>query len=85
MIPEFGIGIKNYFFEQISGDTFSELSTNINDQVSRFLPFINIEEISFITSDENSTLAFNEVGVAIKFNLGALPYTDILTITSSDV
>ena len=85
MIPEFGVGIKNYFFQQINGDVFSELSTNINDQVSRYMPFVNIEEIKFVTSEDNSTLAFNEVGVSIKFNLGALPYTDILTITSSDV
>lgn len=85
MIPEFGVGIKGYFFQQINGDTFSELSTDINDQVSRYMPFINIEEIRFVTSEDNSSLAFNEVGVSIKFNLGALPYTDILTITSSDV
>lgn len=85
MIPAFGVGIKKYFFQQVNSDLFSVLSTDINDQVGRYLPFINIEEIRFITSDENTDLAFNEVGVSIKFNLGSLPYTDILTITSNDV
>ena len=48
-----------------------------------YMPSVNIEVIDFVTSDENSNLAFNEIQVVIQYNI--LPYNaqDELRITST--
>jgi phage baseplate assembly protein W len=82
MVPEFGVGLRRFLFEQVNDDTFSNLADRIVEQTNFYLPIVNIEKINFITSDENPALALNEVQVSIKYNI--LPYdgTDQLLITS---
>ena len=45
------------------------------------MPFINVEKISFITSDENPNMGINEVMVSIKYNLGSIDSSDTLEIS----
>ena len=82
MIPEFGVGLRRFLFEQVGEETFSNLADRIVEQANLYIPIVNIEKIDFITSDENSSLSLNEVQVSIKYNI--LPYdgSDQLLITS---
>tara|TARA_R110002110_G_scaffold57127_10_gene163626 strand:+ start:1047 stop:1451 length:405 start_codon:yes stop_codon:yes gene_type:complete len=83
MEPNFGVGLYNFLFENISDNTFSSLSQKIQEQVSQYLPAVNLDEITFVTNDEDSLLDLNEVRVAIKYSI--LPYngSDELIITST--
>jgi len=83
MVPNFGVGLHGFLFEGITEDTFSRISTRIQQQVSQFIPAINLTEITFSTSDEDSSLKLNEVRVSIKYDI--LPYngSDELIITST--
>ena len=49
--PEFGVGFERYLFEQ-PGTFESELRTNIFDQVSKYAPYVTIEELNLIITDE---------------------------------
>ena len=60
-----------------------QLVQKIREQKDIYIPAINIEEIQFQTSDENSTLAFNEVQVVITYNLAPFAGSDQLVITST--
>jgi len=83
MVPEFGVGLYGFLFENINEDTFSLISQKIQEQVSQYIPAVDLEEIKFSTSDEDSTLGFNDVRVSLSYNI--LPYngSDELTITAT--
>ena len=79
MIPEFGVGLRQYFFEQINSLTFERLTADIHDQTKMYMPFLVLGEIAFETSDTNSNLGFNEVGVSITYSIPGLTPFKILT------
>lgn len=83
MEPNFGVGLYNFLFEPLSGETMDKLVEKITEQKDVYMPSVNIEVIDFITSDENSNLAYNQVQVVIQYNI--LPYNakDELRITST--
>jgi hypothetical protein len=83
MEPNFGVGLYNFLFEPLTGDTMDQLVEKISEQKSIYMPSVNIELIDFVTSDEDRSLAFNEIQVIIKYNI--LPYNaqDELRITST--
>ncbi len=83
MEPNFGVGLYNFLFEPLSGETMDRLVEKITEQKDVYMPSVNIEVIDFITSDENSNLAYNQVQVVIQYNI--LPYNakDELRITST--
>tara|TARA_R110000823_G_scaffold245040_1_gene369235 strand:- start:6592 stop:6852 length:261 start_codon:yes stop_codon:yes gene_type:complete len=84
MLPEFGVGIYAFLFENINDETFNRVAEKIAEQTSIYLPVINLESVDFTTSDEDPTIGGNEVGVVIKYNI--LPYngSDELKITVSN-
>lgn len=69
MEPDFGIGLYGFLFEGIGDQTFTKVSQKVQEQVARYIPAINLEEITFVTSDEDSRLGFNEVRVSIKYSI----------------
>ena len=82
MVPDFGVGLNNFLFESMGDEAYSEIVSRIKEQTSAYIPAINLTGISFITSDEDPTISFNQVRVSIKYNI--LPYngSDELVITS---
>lgn len=84
MLPEFGVGIYNFLFENINNDTFNKVAERIAEQTSIYLPVINLESVDFITNTEDQTIGLNEIAVVIKYNI--LPYngSDELKITVSN-
>ena len=56
MEPNFGVGMQGFLFEQIGDDTFGNIAKRIQKQVKLFIPAITLQEITFLTSDEDSTL-----------------------------
>lgn len=83
MDPMFGVGLRQYLFEPLTGPVMDNLVQEIREQKSIYLPAVNIEEIQFVTSDENSVLAYNEVQLVINYNLSPYVGSDQLVITSA--
>lgn len=57
-IPNFGVGIRNYLFEQLNGDTTFLIKKRIEDQVRQYAPYISrlsvfVERASDLVSDVN--------------------------------
>ena len=55
MIPEFGVGVRRYLFDNPE-DVKSEISFNIADQVSRYMPFISVDDLEFFEENEQIIL-----------------------------
>jgi phage baseplate assembly protein W len=52
MIPEFGVGIRQYLFENATDEAFLTLRGRIFEQARKYLPYITINSVNF--QQENS-------------------------------
>jgi|TARA_R110002051_G_scaffold57768_1_gene106730 phage baseplate assembly protein W len=59
MVPEFGVGIRNFLFESLSQTTFSKIESEIRLQADRYLPYINIKSVNFGSGNDPTQLSMN--------------------------
>lgn len=77
MVPSFGVGIKQYLFENFDSSVSARIRSNINSQARTFMPYISIDTISFGGSD----LDLNRMQIAIRYAIPSLKIEDLLTFT----
>ena len=77
MDPEFGVGIRQFLFENFSSDVYTRIDFKIREQISTYIPVISIKTIEFGTSgiDENS------LGVRIEYLIPDIAVSDLLEFT----
>ena len=83
MVPDFGVGLHNFLFENITSDTFSAVAQRIKEQIDFYMPSVNLEELNFFTNEDDPTLGFNEVRVSIQYNILPFNQSDRLIKTST--
>ena len=83
MDPHFGVGLRNYLFQNDGPTLHSVLKSKIYEQVEKYMPFIGIASIVFHPYDE--TLAGqsdrNFLLVTLSYVIGPLDEVDKLEIT----
>lgn len=79
MIPDFGVGVSKFLFEQIGYGTLEAITSVINVQVSKYMPYIQIIDIETSASDDTEEL----VSIKIKYFIKPLSESDILEITAT--
>ena len=56
--PEYGVGLRRFLFDQNIGSTRDLISNSISSQISAYLPYIDLQDVSVTASpseiDENS-------------------------------
>jgi len=52
MDPLFGVGLKRFLFEQHSIQVYATIHATLLDQVSRYMPFIDIFDVEFFGPEE---------------------------------
>jgi phage baseplate assembly protein W len=77
MEPQFGVGMKRYLFENFSQTTNAEINAKIREQVSIYLPLVNIINIDF----DSSGIDQNQLFVRIRYSLPDINVKDLLQIT----
>jgi len=80
MDPKFGVGILAYQFENNSLATHGQIDARIREQVSRYLPYISIEEVEFNSPLTNPNAGDNFLGIAIRYSIKKLNTGDVLEI-----
>ena len=78
MIPDFGVGIMSYLFENFNDNVFVEIENNIREQVAIYLPVVTIKRILFDNTNEST----NTLGVSIEYIIPALGIKDLLEFTT---
>ena len=78
MNSEFGVGIRNYLFEQETPFLAEEIRNNIKSQVERYAPFIKIQKLNINIDSDNGVLS-----VQIKYAVPAGGIVSDLTIPVS--
>ena len=80
MQPDFGTGLDSLLFEQLTDDVFEEkLQDTITESVNFWLPYINIEEIEVLMTDEMKDN--NIANLKITFTVGSDITTQTVTFT----
>ena len=87
MIPEFGVGIKTYLFENATQITFDTIEENIRQQVRVYLPYITIDNIRFLSERndfvqagiEPSSLS-NYLHMQIRYRIPSIFISDTLSL-----
>tara|TARA_B100001113_G_scaffold338932_1_gene321580 strand:+ start:531 stop:911 length:381 start_codon:yes stop_codon:yes gene_type:complete len=81
MDPNFGVGMRRFLFEQNNTTTHSSIKAKIMRQAKEYLPFIDIQEISFSTEDDSSNVRANGLMVSIRFVIAPLGISTTANIT----
>lgn len=73
MYPNFGVGVKEYLFEQNNDLIFQNLEVQFRNQVDIWCPYINIETVNFNSVD-------NTLNIRVKYSITAIEINDELNL-----
>ena len=77
MIPDFGVGISTYLFENFTETTYSQIENDIKQQAAKYLPVVAINRIGF----DNSTPDNGVLEIYLEYFIPALGIKDLLQFT----
>ncbi len=84
MIPDFGAGLRELFFEPYTPATFSTAKSRVMSQISRYMSFVNVTNFTVITSDDDPDLTANGVRMILQYDIGSIDDSDTLIITQAN-
>ena len=73
-IPNYGVGLRKYLFENMTDQVFQEISSNIRRQIKDYLSYINLQNLSVAPSEENA------IKISLTYSLAGTNLTDQLNI-----
>lgn len=81
-LPTYGTRLLNVLFEPNTNLIKQTINDIISQPVSQWLPYINIEDIDIITSEDDPDLNYN-IQITISFSVAQFS-TQTITFTASD-
>ena len=81
MDPNFGVGIKQYLFEQNDSMTHNRIKARIINQVREYMPFVTIDEVSFSSEANNPNVMSSGLLVSIKYYIEPIGVEGTLGLT----
>jgi phage baseplate assembly protein W len=80
MMPNFGVGIHQYFFENVNPVIIEAAKQRIESQVERFLPYVNIQSVIISSDSDEILIPSNTLFVKIVYSIPSLNAGDQLTV-----
>ena len=82
MMPDFGVGLRRYLFENDANFISAEIEDRIFEQFNSYMNFVEIVEIRFATSDDSPNIKENEMAIKLSYRITVLDTFDEVIITS---
>jgi phage baseplate assembly protein W len=82
MLPDFGVGLRRYLFENDASFISAEIQDRIYEQVRTYMDFLQIVEIRFATADDSPDIKENEMAIKVTYRITILDTFDEVIITS---
>ena len=76
MIPDYGVGIRKFLFENLDQTTSFVIEEQIKRQVAKYLPYITIENVQILEDPNN----LNKLNIFIAFTVPAINFNDVLIV-----
>ena len=73
-VPDYGIGVRRYLFENITQGLLNNLKDVILDQISRYMPYIRVEESAINDFPEE-----NKISISLRYTILETAEKDVLT------
>ena len=73
--PNFGLGLRNYLFEQFTDELRLQIENEILDGFEFWLPFVQVRDIQILTKRNNNDIDENTIRLRILFNIKQDPTT----------
>jgi phage baseplate assembly protein W len=67
MDPQFGVGARRFLFENASTNVFESFKSKLLQQVQRYMPYLQIRNVKFVSSLDNSNVDENFLGIKISY------------------
>ncbi len=84
MIPEFGAGLYQYLFENVTPELRQKIEARIREQTGQYMAFIKIRNLDIQEgSDEYGKAISNSLFVTIEYFIDSLSEVDVLNLTVS--
>jgi len=84
MIPDFGIGMYTFLFEQDNPVLYQNIEQRIYSQTAKYLPFITVQDIQFESFDTNSEFFEDRrLKVTVTYFIKPLNASDVLSVSVS--
>lgn len=81
MNPDFGVGLRNFLFRENTEGVYAEIRAKIIDQVGRFMAFVDVNQIKFISSsDDPINVPDNVIYVTIFYSIIPLGTDEVLNL-----
>ena len=80
MDPAFGVGLRNFLFEQKNDTVYANMVAKIREQVSIYTPYINIVDVLIQDPSLQSTISENNLVVRIVYSIPSLDTQDQLDL-----
>ena len=82
MLPDFGVGLRRYLFENDASFISAEIRDRIYEQVRTYMDFIQIVEIRFATADDSPDIKENEMAIKVTYRITILDTFDEVIVAS---
>lgn len=76
MLPDFGVGLNSFIFENFNETTTIQIQSEIKSQVNKYMPFVSVASIDTLEDPEN----LNKLIIKINFLIPSLSISDTLII-----
>lgn len=76
MLPDFGVGLRKFLFENFGQTTQVQIQSEIIEQVRKYMPFVKIESVNIIEDQDD----LNKILIQIDFYVSVLNIKDSLVL-----
>ena len=80
MDPDFGVGLKKFLFEMNGPETQGTLRSKINQQLSKYMPFVKIVNMDFIDASMDPSVHENYLGIVLEYWVEPLEELDVVQL-----
>jgi len=77
MEPDYGVGIRQFLFENFESGVFERIDSKIREQTSRYMPAVQIRKLQFADSDPDT----NTLSLYLEYSIPQIATSDLLEIT----
>lgn len=77
-MPDFGANIRQYLFDPNDDVAHNSIKTEINDAIKKYIPNLQVTELSVTKSEENENLAIVKIDYIVTTN--ALQSSDFVML-----
>lgn len=76
MDPSFGVGLRNFLFENNTAVVAAKVESRIRSQISKYMPFVNITSLQVMSDQQNNLL-----DIYLRYDIQNIASDEILNLS----